>query len=48
MSFCIEHGETLVIVGPSASGKTTLAKLIVGIYQPDQGNVRLDNANILD
>ena len=44
----VEPGETLVIIGPSASGKTTLAKLMVGVYQPQIGSIRLDSASLSD
>lgn len=33
------HGETLVIIGPSGEGKTVLMKHIIGLLQPDQGDV---------
>jgi len=39
-------GQSLGIIGPSASGKSTLAKLIMGIYKPNTGNVRLDSADV--
>jgi len=48
VNFQIEAGELLAVIGPSASGKTTLAKLIVGGYRPQIGAVRLDGANIKD
>jgi ATP-binding cassette subfamily C protein PrsD len=42
VSFELETASGLAIVGPSASGKTSLAKALVGIWQPSDGNVRLD------
>ncbi len=44
VNFSIAAGESVAIIGPSASGKTTLARLIVGILMPSAGSVRLDNA----
>ena len=48
VNFAVEAGEILVIIGASASGKTTLAKLIVGAYQAQEGSIRIDNANLKD
>lgn len=46
INLSIGPGQALGIIGPSASGKSTLAKTIVGIVQPSGGNVRLDGATL--
>lgn len=42
--FKLEPGDGLGVIGPSASGKSTLARLLVGLWMPDKGTVRLDDA----
>ena len=46
ISFNLQPGETLGIIGPSAAGKSTLAKMIVGVLPTTAGAVRLDGAEI--
>ena len=48
INFTLKKGEILSIIGASASGKTTLAKLLVGIANPNIGTIRIDGANIKD
>jgi ATP-binding cassette subfamily C protein len=44
VSFRLEPGQALGVIGPSASGKSSLARLLVGVWRPQQGAVRLDGA----
>jgi PrtD family type I secretion system ABC transporter len=46
VSFALQAGESLGVVGPSACGKTTLLRLLLGIWKPQSGTVRLDGADI--
>ena len=42
VSFSIEKGTTLALVGESGCGKSTVARLLVGLYAPTRGDVRFD------
>lgn len=46
VSFRLSAGDTLAIVGPSGSGKSSLAATLVGIIPPARGGVRLDGATL--
>lgn len=39
ISFNVKKGETIAFVGPSGAGKTTLVKLLVGLYKPQEGRI---------
>jgi len=46
ISFRMPAGQSLAIIGPSAAGKSTLCKLLLNIWQPTNGKVRIDRADI--
>lgn len=46
VSFGIKPGECVVLIGPSASGKTTLARVMMGLWPANSGKVRLDGADV--
>ncbi|TXG94900.1 MAG: type I secretion system permease/ATPase [Rhodocyclaceae bacterium] len=46
VSFELQAGESMGLIGPSASGKSTLLRLLLGVWPPYAGTVRLDGADI--
>ncbi len=46
ITFGLEPGESLAVLGPSAAGKTTLLRLLIGVLEPTTGAARLDGANL--
>lgn len=46
ISFSLEKGETLGIIGATGSGKSTLAQLLLRFYDPDEGSIYLEGKNI--
>ena len=48
VSFKIGQGEVIGIIGPTGSGKTTLARLLVGVLKPNSGIVKIDGANLFE
>lgn len=48
ISFKVKPGQTLALVGPTGVGKTTIANLIPRFYEPQEGNIYVDDINIKD
>lgn len=48
ISFEVEAGESLALVGPTGAGKSTIAKLLLRLYDVDGGEIRIDGTDIRD
>jgi len=46
INFTLEPGQVTVVVGPSAAGKSSLVRSLVGIWTPTKGSIRLDGADV--
>ncbi len=46
LDFALSAGEALGVIGPSAAGKTSLARVLTGVWRPLRGTVRLDGATL--
>lgn len=46
VSFEVQPGEVIAVIGPSASGKSTLCRILVGIAAPNSGEMRLDGSEL--
>ena len=45
LSFHVDHGEAVALVGPSGSGKSTIVDLLLRLYEPEQGCIWIDGIN---
>lgn len=48
VSFCIQPGESLALVGRSGAGKSTIADLLLRFYEPTEGQIRFDGVDLKD
>ena len=48
IDFQVKPGQVVAVVGPSAAGKTCLARMLIGVWKPARGSVRLDGVEISD
>lgn len=48
VSLTIPAGKVTAVTGPSGAGKTTIADLLLGLYSPDRGTIRIDGVNLAD
>ena len=48
IDFALRPGEVLAVVGPSAAGKSSFAKMLMGLWKPASGSIRLDGVELSD
>jgi len=48
VSFSVEPGKKIAVVGPSGSGKSTLSRLLFRFYDADEGSIRIDGVDVRD
>lgn len=48
ISFNVEEGENFVVFGKSGSGKSVLLKCLVGLMEPDSGEIKIDGRSVLN
>ncbi len=48
IDFAVDGGDTLALVGPTGAGKSTVLKLLLRLYEPDRGRIRIDGQDIAD
>jgi PrtD family type I secretion system ABC transporter len=48
INFSLSPGEVLAVVGPSAAGKSSLARMLMGLWKPAAGSIRLDGVELCD
>lgn len=47
ISLSVERGKTTVLIGPSGCGKSTLLRLIIGLLEPDSGEIQFDGSKLV-
>jgi branched-chain amino acid transport system ATP-binding protein len=48
LSLVVREGEVVSLIGPNGAGKTTVFNLITGVYDPDEGDIRLDDRSLCE
>src|SRR5215470_15438392 len=48
VSFEVQRGTIVGLLGPNGSGKTTLVRMLAGMLQPDSGHVELDGTSVIE